>query len=42
MARNPDGTVDVGLARDDMSAQRVRLRQTGRGWEIIEIGFVVA
>ena len=42
VARNPDGTIDVGLARDDMSAQRVRLRQTDRGWEIVEIGFVVA
>jgi hypothetical protein len=37
----PQGIVEVGLSKDDRSAQRVQVRKTDRGWEIVSLRFVV-
>ncbi len=40
--KKDDGSVDVGLAEDDMAAQVVKLRRVNERWEIVSIGFVIA
>jgi hypothetical protein len=39
--RNADGTIDVGLSQSDFESQRVTVRRTEHGWDVVKIGFVV-
>jgi hypothetical protein len=39
--KKDDGSVDVGLAEDDMAAQVVKLRRVNERWEIVSISFVI-
>ena len=40
--KGADGLLVVSLARDDMSAQRVTLRKSANGWEVVSVQFVIA
>jgi hypothetical protein len=39
---NADGTVTVALSKTDRSIQRVQLRKTPAGWEVVSIQSVTA